>query len=47
MHTLANIEDPGQGLHCLLRQNDLQRKKNIFYLEITWVKVQNFPNPEL
>ena len=41
--TTADREDPDlrphnvafyQGLHCLLRQNDLQRKKLQFYLEI-------------
>ena len=40
MRTLANSEGPDemphdvafhQGLHCLTRQNDLQRKKYIFW----------------
>ena len=43
MSLLANSEDPDEmwhngafhpGLKCLVRQNDLQRKKYIFYLEI-------------
>ena len=44
MCTLANSEDPDetphdvafhQGLHCLLRQNDLHRKKYIYFVNIT------------
>ena len=49
--TTADREDPDlmlqsvafhQGLHCLLRQNDLQRKKNQFYLEIVTCDPLNY-----
>ena len=46
MGTLGNIEDTDQGLHCLLRQNDLKIKKYNLFGQLEIITCDTLDHPD-